>query len=807
MQAAGWTECSSPGTPPSDYLVTPGQLTLITDWDNQTSTAVCWDKVPVGVSNWSASTRVAWTGNNVAGTIHITVTTTTHAYTWDANDMFKRYMLWRDGIAIWTGPLYIGQLGVWHDLRIDFVSGAIHLYLDELPMQTVSVQDIGTNMTGIVLQSQSGTNNSFAYVKANAVDPNAPDFTLIAGPTSQNISVGQNATFTVSLASVNGFSGLVTLAASVSPGGSNSLSVALSPSISLGPGGSVSANLTVATFQVISASTFNIRVNATSGSLYHAIQVSATVTAPPQGQNITINAIPGSLILQQGPLGQWTTHNITITIRGTTGFTGTIALSVSVSAIGPSPNGAITPSELLITGNKTYTATLYFPQGGSSTETFTVTASTAGLSTATNVQVDFVPSYFYTQIRPSGNIYLPFGSSITVSLNLISQNGDAGNVTLSYRSLYALPANPPVFQFPSIVTLTPNATLSVPVTISTNSNTPVGSYIFFIRTDGGWWTGDIQINLYVLARSYTSGVGIGTTATYSVSLSSYPGLPISVNVLVTSVIGSVISYTESFYVDNVLANSTSASVNILNGSHNGTVFVPFPFVAAGLQRGDLLFPGAPYGSISITDTSTSSLAGENRLTFSAGTGITINPVQFSATWDSATGILGILDGTVPINSTSVTAHYLLASTNAWTHISVDFTESPSIAAQFSMITFTPAVTGGLPPYTYHWDFGDGQSSNQPSPSHSYALPGSYKVVLTVTDKSGVVKTQTSTIKVSSLIIPLPFLSNLVPNHGLFMIGLIAFAAYVAGGITATALVIRNEQNKQRRLAQTSPLNN
>src|SRR5439155_448463 len=234
-------------------------------WDNQTSTAVCWDKVPVGVSNWSASTRVAWTGNNVAGTIRITVTTTTHAYTWDANDMFKRYMLWRDGIAIWTGPLYIGQLGVWHDLRIDFVSGAIHLYLDELPMQTVSVQDIGTNLTGIVLQSQSGTNNSFAYVKADAVDPNAPDFTLIAGPTSQNI---------------------------------------------------------------------------------------------------TINAIPGSLILQQGPLGQWTTHNITITIRGTTGFTGTIALSVSVSAIGPSPNGAITPSELLITGNKTYTATLYFPQGG-----------------------------------------------------------------------------------------------------------------------------------------------------------------------------------------------------------------------------------------------------------------------------------------------------------------------------------------------------------------------------------------------------------------------------------------------------------
>ena len=360
---------------------------------------------------------------------------------------------------------------------------------------------------------------------ANAVDPNAPDFTLIGGPTGQNVPVGQNATFTVSLASVNGFSGLVTLAPSISPGGTNSLLVALSPSVTLTRGGSVSVNLTATTFQVISASTFNIRVNATSGSLYHAIQVSATVTAPPQGQNITINATPGSIILQQGPLGQWTTHNITITIRGTTGFTGTIALSVSVSAIGPSPNGAITPSQLLITGNGTYTAILYFPQGGSSTETFTVTAATAGLSTSTSVQVNFVPSYFYTQVRPSGDIYLGAGSSITVSLNLVSQNGDAGNVNLSIRSPYALPANYPTFQFPNRVTLIPNATLSVPVTISTNNNTPVGSYIFFIRTDGGWWTGDIKINLYILARSYTSGVVVGTTATYSVSLSSYPGSP------------------------------------------------------------------------------------------------------------------------------------------------------------------------------------------------------------------------------------------------------------------------------------------
>lgn len=280
----------------------------------------------------------------------------------------------------------------------------------------------------------------------------------------------------------------------------------------------------------------------------------------------------------------------------------------------------------------------------------------------------------------------------------------------------------------------------------------------------------------------------------------------------TNVTGSDISYTESFYVDNVLANSTSASINILNGDHTGTVFVPFPFVAAGLHPGDSLFPGAPYGSISITSTSTISLAGEDRLTFSAGTGITINPIQISATWDSATGILGILDGTVPVNSTSVTAHYRLVRTNAWTgtnpsnNISVDFTESTSQAVQFSTITFTSTVTGGAPPYTYRWDFGDGQTSNQHDPVHLYAIPGSYRVVLTVTDKTGDVVTQTSMIRVSSLIIP-PSLSSLFPAAGILMIGLVALSVYITCAIAATALVIRHEQTKQRRPAQTLPPNN
>jgi PKD repeat protein len=38
--------------------------------------------------------------------------------------------------------------------------------------------------------------------------------------------------------------------------------------------------------------------------------------------------------------------------------------------------------------------------------------------------------------------------------------------------------------------------------------------------------------------------------------------------------------------------------------------------------------------------------------------------------------------------------------------------------------------------SYHWDFGDGTTSDEPDPSHSYDVKGTYFVVLTVTDEGG-----------------------------------------------------------------------
>ena len=47
--------------------------------------------------------------------------------------------------------------------------------------------------------------------------------------------------------------------------------------------------------------------------------------------------------------------------------------------------------------------------------------------------------------------------------------------------------------------------------------------------------------------------------------------------------------------------------------------------------------------------------------------------------------------------------------------------------------FTVAVMGGVPPYEYLWDYGDGSTSSTADAPHTFLSPGTYNVTLTVTD--------------------------------------------------------------------------
>ena len=71
-----------------------------------------------------------------------------------------------------------------------------------------------------------------------------------------------------------------------------------------------------------------------------------------------------------------------------------------------------------------------------------------------------------------------------------------------------------------------------------------------------------------------------------------------------------------------------------------------------------------------------------------------------------------------------------------------FTASSVNAKTGNEIQFYPDVAGGFTPYSYMWDFGDGKTSTDASPTHAYAKPGEYTISLKVTDDRANTVTET-----------------------------------------------------------------
>jgi PKD domain/FG-GAP-like repeat len=59
------------------------------------------------------------------------------------------------------------------------------------------------------------------------------------------------------------------------------------------------------------------------------------------------------------------------------------------------------------------------------------------------------------------------------------------------------------------------------------------------------------------------------------------------------------------------------------------------------------------------------------------------------------------------------------------------------------IQFTGSADSGNPPYEYHWVFGDGNTTDQQNPTHSYSAEGNYTVKLSVTDSSDMTVSDTT----------------------------------------------------------------
>ncbi len=75
-------------------------------------------------------------------------------------------------------------------------------------------------------------------------------------------------------------------------------------------------------------------------------------------------------------------------------------------------------------------------------------------------------------------------------------------------------------------------------------------------------------------------------------------------------------------------------------------------------------------------------------------------------------------------------------------LDVEFQATKTRVKEGQEVLFEGRVHGGFAPYSYEWDFGDGETSTSAYPVHSYKSAGSYTVSLKVTDDKGNTDTRT-----------------------------------------------------------------
>jgi hypothetical protein len=69
-------------------------------------------------------------------------------------------------------------------------------------------------------------------------------------------------------------------------------------------------------------------------------------------------------------------------------------------------------------------------------------------------------------------------------------------------------------------------------------------------------------------------------------------------------------------------------------------------------------------------------------------------------------------------------------------LTVEFNAGTRNAREGEQVFFSANVLGGFEPYSYEWDFGDGATSTEANPGHTYRADGIYSVSLKVTDDRG-----------------------------------------------------------------------
>src|SRR6266699_435009 len=311
---------------------------------------------------------------------------------------------------------------------------------------------------------------------ASTVTVKVLDFSLTTNPSSQSlILAGSSTTSTVTVASLNGFSGTVSLTSS------SGLVVSLWPnSLTISSGGSATSTLSISAGGA-TPSTYTVTVGGTGGGLSHSATVTVSV-----GGDFGISASPTSLSISHGSSG-----TSTLTLTSLNGFAGT------------SFAGTITlPSQASISITATSTDDHYQRSFGLLFDQ-TLNPDFWNSQPGSVIGVSFSPFTFsHTYSLSRGSHFLEFGVSafvghwhVQITVNgvvVASVDTDVSHHVHSSFSIGGTSVSPLISNGPTVslssnsVTLSSGGSGTITMTISTTHKTPTGNYtVTAIATSGG----------------------------------------------------------------------------------------------------------------------------------------------------------------------------------------------------------------------------------------------------------------------------------------------------------------------------------
>ena len=221
-----------------------------------------------------------------------------------------------------------------------------------------------TATTGFDGPTGLGTPNGVGAFTVGAAP--APDFTIGVSPSTQSVTKGTKASYTVSISAVNGFSGSVTLSATGAP-------ATFSPNPISTSG---TSTMTVDTSSLPAGASYPLTITGTSGSTSHFVSATLTVQAAATG-DFTISVTPSS-----APIGRTSTTTYTVTITPQGGFNGSANLSATDNSSGL--------SETFSSNSTSSTSTMTVQATGlkrNRTFRVTITGTSGSLSHSTTLQL------------------------------------------------------------------------------------------------------------------------------------------------------------------------------------------------------------------------------------------------------------------------------------------------------------------------------------------------------------------------------------------------------------------------------------